>query len=236
MGRSDWLSQLAGAPLRDTRTYFRYLWQFNAVVIAILGLVAVTALLSLFFRSLFDAPPRPSASDYAQVGAAHGFVFRLARDAVALPGTHERLFVLERWRGDPGAPNASGNDVNLLVVDGDDASSHWMFPANDQTILSRDVLHADAGAYSPASGMVLTVLDHDVGDDGSRRNREALYCYRVGGGQAVRFFIADTIMAAQQAGPDRYLVIYRNGKSATAELFSLVDFHSIAKRPLPDVP
>ena len=222
--------------MRDTRTYFRYLWQFNAVVIAILGLVAVVALLSLFFRSLFDAPPRPSPADFSQMGAAHGFTFRLARDAIPLAGTRERLFVLERWQGDPSAPNAAGVDVNLLVVNGEDASSHWMFPANDQTILSRDILHADAGAFSPVSGMVLTVLDHDVSDDGGRRDREALYCYRVGGGQAVRFFTADTIMAAQQAGPDRYLVIYRNGKSATAEIFSLIDFHSIAKRPLPDVP
>jgi hypothetical protein len=51
----------------------------------------------------------------------------------------------------------------------------------------------------------------------------------------VKFFTADRVLVAQQAGADRYLVIYENGDKAAAQLFSLLDFKPLSQSPLPDV-
>jgi hypothetical protein len=146
-----------------------------------------------------------------------------------LNGSRERLFVLERWK--TGASQPSGASVNLLIVDSDDASSQWMFPDNGQTILLRDELHATEGTLAPVSGLVLT-----VGNTGGEKQQESLYYYRVGGGPAVRFLTADAIVSADQAGPDRYLVIYRNGTHTTAAIYSLVDFRVLVEKAAPDAP
>jgi hypothetical protein len=65
---------------------------------------------------------------------------------------------------------------------------------------------------------------------------ESLYYYRVGSGTAVRFFTADRILATQQFGADRYLVIYEDRNGAGANLYSLYDLKLLSTKPLPSVP
>ncbi|MDE2182757.1 MAG: hypothetical protein KGJ78_07020 [Alphaproteobacteria bacterium] len=216
--------------MRPVDKYFRYLWRINAVVIAVLGLAMLGMLLAAVFSAL-RGPQGPTAAGFAPLSGAHGVSYRLARNAIVLGDRREKLFVLQRWTGDPRSPDAAGSDVNLLVVDGQTASSHWMFRGNDQTILSTDPLRDD-GPMAPVIGLVLTVSER-IKNDGTQ---ESLYCYRVGGGPAVRFFTAESIMAAQQVGLDRYLVVFRDDGKTSAETFSLVDFKMISKSPVPDLP
>jgi hypothetical protein len=199
-------------------------WRTNTVglsALAVAGLIVLA--LALWFRD--------PALGLGSASTGQGYDLRLSHDALALTGTRERLFVLERWKTDADPP--SGASVNLLIVNSDDASSRWMFPDNSQTILSRDELHGTDGSpiYSPVTGLVLT-----VSNTAGEKARESLYYYRIGGGPAVRFLTADSIVSAQQAGSDRYLVIYRDGTHTMADVFSLVDFRVVTEKPVPDVP
>jgi hypothetical protein len=214
----------AGAAVRQASLYVREQWRINTVglgVLTVAGLIVLAAV--LWFRG--------PAAGLGAASTGQGYDLRLSHYALALTGTRERLFVLERWKTDSDPP--SGASVNLLIVNSDDASSRWMFPDNGQTILSRDELHiTDSGTiYSPVTGLVLTA-SNTAGESA----RESLYYYRIGGGPAVRFLTADSIVSAQQAGSDRYLVIYRNRTHTTAAVFSLVDFRVVTEKPVPDVP
>jgi hypothetical protein len=233
--------------VRDAEKYFRYLWRLNAILMAVIGFAVVIAFVANLFSPLWNAPHSGLAGSYAPVpkSAEHGYTYGLARDAIRLSGTREVVFVLKRWKGDPGGDGASSSgaqDANLLVVDDGNATSHWLFRGADRTILSRDEVHAsdvaNFNSFSPVVALVLTVLDADTNKDGKidGKDRESLYFYRVGGASAVAFFTADHILAAQQVGSDRYLVIYENGNKAAAQLFSMIDFKPLSQRPLPDVP
>jgi hypothetical protein len=230
--------------MRDASKYFQYLWRFNAVVMAVIGFAIVAAFVTNLLSSLWNAPDSGAAGSFAPVprSAEHGYTYRLARDAIRLSGTREVLFVLKRWKGTGyGESSSNAQDVNFLVVDDGNAASHWLFRGYDRTILSRDEVHAsdvaDFNAYSPVVALVLTVLDADTNKGGriDGKDRESLYFYRVGGAFAVKFFTADHVLATQQVGMDRYLVIYENGDKAAATLFSMIDFKPLFQRPLPDV-
>jgi len=209
--------------VQQASTFFRQ--HLNTASIAAFGLAGAVILVA----SLIGWLRSPFVVDGDSMGLRDrgDYELQLSHDGVTLAGTSERLFGLERWKRDSGEP--SGASVNILIVNSFDATSRWMFPDNGQTILSRDELHASDGAFAPVTGLVLAVSNRD-GD------RQSLYCYRVGGGPAVRFLTADSIVTAQQAGIDRYLAIYRNGGTTTAAVFSLVDFRVLASKPLPDTP
>lgn len=209
--------------MRQPSLYLRQQWHTGT---AGAGVLAVAGLVVLAFMFWHHDPAPPGSGPYS---AAQDAEYRLSQESVVLSGTRERLFVLERWKTDAGQP--SGASVNLLIVDSEDASSQWMFPDNGQTILSRDELRTTDGAFSPVSGVVLT-----VSNTGGEKQRESLYYHRVGGGPAVRFLTADAIVSADQTSPDRYLVIYRNGTRTTAAVYSLVDFRVLAEKAAPDVP
>jgi hypothetical protein len=215
------------------------LWRFNAAVVAVIGLAIVVAFVANLLSPLWSGPHSDPAGSFAPVAksAERGYTYRLAGDAIPLSGTREQIFALKRWNGD-----SDGQDVNLLVVDSGNATSRWLFRGTDRTILARDEVHAsdvaNYNAYSPVVALVLTVVDADTNQDGGidRKDRESLYFYRVGGASAVKFFTADHVLSAQQAGNDRYLVIFENGNKAAAQLFSLLDFKPLIQSPLPDVP
>ena len=188
---------------------------FNPVNLGVL-LVGTIVLLGLMLW--LRTPSAPSADSRAEASE-----YRLSHDSVTLAGTHERLFVLERWHAGEGA------SANILVVNGEDATSRWMFPDNTQTILKRDELHgSDSGSsWSPVTGLVLTV---------ATSAGESLYYYRVDGGPAVRFLTADAVISGDQVSSDRYLVLARHGAKVSASVYSLVDFHVVTEKAAPDVP
>jgi len=224
--------------VQNAEKYFRYLWRFNAIAMAVIGFAVVIAFVANLLSPLWSAPHSGPAGSFAPIpkSAEHGYTYELARDAVRLSGTREELFVLKCWNGGPDA-----RDVNLLVVNDASAASRWLFRGTDRTILARDEVHAsdvaDFNAYSPVVAIVLTVADADTNKDDKLdgKDRRSLYFYRVGAASAVKFFTADRVLVAQQAGADRYLVIYENGDKAAAQLFSLLDFKPLSQSPLPDV-
>jgi hypothetical protein len=206
--------------VRQPSLYLRQQWRTNTVALAALTLAGLVVVGFALWRLVPPSPgPQAAASQTTED-------YRLSHDAISLSGTREKLFVLEHWR-----KGASGASVNLLIVNSDDATSRWMFPDNGQTILSRDELHGGDGTFSPVTGLVLTVSAR-----GSEKPRESLYYYRVGGGPAVRFLTVDTIISADQAGSDRYLVLARKDGRMTAALYSLIDFRVLAEKPAPDIP
>jgi hypothetical protein len=199
--------------VRQPSLYLREQWRTNTVG---LGALAVAGLVVLALILWYREPVATAGGD-----AKERTEYSLSHESIPLSGTRETLFALERRAGD------ASTIVNLLVVNSDDATSRWIFPDNGQIILSRNELHMNTGSYSPVSGLVLTV---------SAGARESLYSYRVGGGPAVRFLTADSVVSVQQVAPDRYLVVSRTGEKTTATVYSLIDFSTVAQKEAPEVP
>lgn len=234
----------AGACVRDLNKHFQYLWRFNAVAMAVICLAIIVAFAASALSPLWSSRNADVSGTFAAPKTTEqGYTYKLGSDAIRLAGTSEALFVLRRWKSsarDSASPEASAQDVNLLAVNGNDAGGHWLLRGTDQRIMARDELHvSDVAAYngaSPVTALVLTVAEQEHSGADAGKDRESLYLYRVGSPNAVRFFTADRILANQQIGADRYVVIYENGKTAGTDLFSLVDFRLLSNKPLPDIP
>ncbi|MDE2182755.1 MAG: hypothetical protein KGJ78_07010 [Alphaproteobacteria bacterium] len=195
--------------------------------------------------------------------AEKDFTYRLEADDYSIgdvtlqgAGRHERLVPLKRWAGPPKvyglqdqvriAGDKQGvGAVNLLIIDGDTGASRWMFRGYQHLIVTEEALYATepqapifSGAQMPpVTGLLLSVVDKDTNGDGQLdgNDRVSLYAYRAGG-QPILLLTADTILTLHQIGSDRLLIVFENGRSATAATFSTADFKLISQAPLPNVP
>ncbi len=252
--------------MKDENGFFRYVWRFNALVLALAGLGGAI----LFGFGLWAQ--FGGQRDFGPVGhfapvpksAEQKFTYRLkdteygeAGSTLVVGSTHERLLSLMRWNGSPrsyglaesivstGRISAVGA-VNLLIVDVDTDASRWMFHGYDRLILTEEDLYTtepDGSPYTrtnlpPAFGVVLAVVENDTDSDGELTgwDRQALYAYRVGATQPTKFLSADTIISRKQIATDKYLVVYENGKTATAATFPVPEFKLLSEKPLPNVP
>ncbi len=243
--------------MTDENRFFRYVWRFNAVVLACVAMVVGGAMFytTLFpWRSVEIAP----AGHFAPVpqNAEKEFTYRLQSGGERYVVGREKLIALGRWNGSPEsyslAHASSGRyeetrSPNILAVDQVTVESHWIFKGYNRNITADDLVYESVPSpvpptpdqvASPAVALVMTVIDADTNKDGelTEKDRKSLYVYRAGAIEAARLLTADLIVSRQQIGRDRYLVIYENGTSAVAATFSLPEFKLVAEKPLPKVP
>lgn len=247
--------------MTDENKFFRYLWRFNAVFLAGVGLVVACGAIYSVLTPWRSDEPAP-AGHFAPVprAAENEFTYRLESNGQRRAVGQEVLIALERWKGSPetyglqelSSPSARydsrSRSVNFLAVNPSTAESRWVFDGYGRMIIGGDLIDSvippipvplvPGQVTSPAIALVMTVVDADTNKDGelTEKDRKSLFVYRAGAIKAVRLFTADLIVSRQQTDNYRYLVIYENGSSAVAATYSLPDFKLIAEKPLPKVP
>lgn len=246
--------------MSDENRFFRFVWRFNALALA-LGLAAITVVGSLSFVGdlwgpIFRAPQSEPVGHFAPVPkeAERNYTYRLESEPLETPGTRERIMILRRWEGEPreyglaDVPRVSSysgpeeQDVNILVIDGDSGASHWLFGGYCRSIISRTPVYGaepDANRSAPpVVAWVMQTVDADTNKDGklTTKDRQSLYVYRPGAGEAVKFLSADNVLATHQIGADKYLIVYENGKTASAATYSVPDFKLLSQKSLQNVP
>jgi hypothetical protein len=238
------------ATMGENNRFFLWVWRFNAILLALLGaalgLLIITNIFPLFpthneHADNFLAAPQPPTENVS---------YDLYGSGTALEGTSDVLSALQR-SVEPSGENAlrysSGgrgrdmNTVNLLLVDGANATSHWLFKGVNRIIWtdSVDQLKTITESDAPKSPVVALVIEAcpahpDKSGTMKADGAETLYFYRIGADEAIKFFSADNIRSYVQIGPDRLLVMYQNGQSIGAATFSTRDFKLVAQsRVLP---
>ena len=243
--------------MSDENKFFRYVWRFNALALAALGIAGLFGILAIGVAQIgFErnwAPP--GHFGVMPKDGEKGFAYALDSEPVRLAGTQEEVFVLQRWKAGEGRTKLrrvlEGSSrysdfgferANLLVVHADGGPSRWLFRDNDRAILSQDsVLVSEPVTGEPppkAIGLVVKTAGIKIDENGTMtlEGPQALYIYHVGGTEAVPFFSADVILDSRQFGADRYVVIYENGASTKLATYSIPDFKLISEQPLPNMP
>ena len=250
--------------MTDDNRFFRYVWRFNAIVIALAAIVIIvtvgwSTLAWMLFRPALVPPPEGHFAPVPRA-AEREFTYRLEATPTVAQLGNEKIFMLKRWRGEPnvyglediGAPYASSGpdsgirDVNLMAIDARDASSHWLFAGYQRAVLSVDSVYAIRPAGVPAPGeppapaiaIAIQVVAADTNGDGDLgpKDKQTLYVYRVGDTVAVKLLDADYFLTASQLDDARYLVVYEKGPKATAAIYSVPDFKLVSQAPLRNVP
>jgi hypothetical protein len=243
--------------MSEDNRFFLWVWRFNAVLLGLLGLslIAGAALLlaSLplgFFErgsehktstdNFLAAAHSPAANvTYELSGGTHfdgtSFVtFNLQRNVE--PSTNDRL------RISSGAPYHEENTVNILAVDGADATSHWLFKGLNHSILAEEnqitAITASDTPNSPVTALVIDALNARPDKSGAliANQLDELYFYRLGSDAAIEFFSARDISSVIQVNAGKLLVVYKNGESIGSATFSTTDFKLIAQSRVAPVP
>jgi hypothetical protein len=136
--------------------------------------------------------------------------------------------------------------MNVLVVDPKSGEGAWLFPTNKQIINIREALFEGAAKVQsqpatdqrPAMGMVMYVTDTDTNKDGKLTAKDAtsVYFWLKGATSATKLFSADRILNYNQAGADRYVILYQKGKETHSAVYSLPDFKQLSDKRMPDAP
>lgn len=258
----------------DQSRFFHFVWRFNALVLAIIGGAALFMICKDFTMGYLWTPPPfgEPVGHFAPVpkAAEKNYTYRLNNTGQYVLG-HEEIFTLTRWEGEPqeyGLADIRGSsgsgpsvqNVNLLAVDADGSTSHWLFYGYGRLILTENAvlesLPPAANRMSPTAipapgyssepaqdaqsvvALVIETVDADTDKDGkiTPKDKHSLYVYRAGAVEPVKLLTADDFLSVQQIGSDKYLVICENGKAASAATFSLPDFKLLSEKPLLSVP
>jgi hypothetical protein len=248
----------------DDNRFFRYVWRFNAVVLALAAVVVVVGigwnLLSFWVMGPSVAPPEGHFAPVPKA-AEREFTYRLEANPSISELGGEKIFTLKRWRGEPNvygladsgprfassSPDSGVRDVNLMAIDARNASSHWLFRGYQRSLLSVDAVYAGKGdgvpapmsaVTTPAVAVVIQLVAADTNGDGEldQKDRQSLYVYRAGDAGAVKLLDADFFLATGQIDAAKYLIVYEQGATATAAIYSIPEFKLLSQARLPNVP
>jgi hypothetical protein len=243
--------------------FFRVLWRFNAILLAVVGILAIgllgtAALQSWMWRHNYQPPPEGHFTPVPKA-AEQSFTYRLSvqPDFVLLRG--EQFYALQRWKGSPSSYGLAMADltiasssayhytdaVNLLAVNTGTGASHWLFDGYRRAVIDQRAIYSGGPLVSnelPTSkdptALVIRTVDNDTNNDGQLdfKDRQTLYAYRPGDTRAVKFFEADYIISMGEVEGGNFFVVYEKGQSAIAATFSVPDFKLKSQHQLPNVP
>jgi hypothetical protein len=244
---------------------FRFLWRFNAILMAVAGILVICALSFSVIEgwTMRHRSPEVPAGNYAPVpkSAEENYTYRLEAqpDIASLP--HEQFFALQRWNGSPSSYGLAmdlkvttefsssfyhyTDAVNLLAVDSASGASHWLFAGYSRRVADQQAIYA-GGPFVPDESkaplqpiaLVIRTVDKDTNRDGQLDYKDgwSLYYYRPGDVRATKFFDANYIISMNEVDDGDFSVIYEKGKSAFAVRFHVPDFKLVSEKSLPDVP
>jgi hypothetical protein len=241
-----------GAAMGDQNRFFNWIWRLNAILLALLllALAAIIASSTLTWYPKWEQPnnfaPAPNLpkeknvsydlNDQGKLDGTDLVAFSLQRSATQ-PASN--AFHLSSGRG----PDSEVDTVNLLIMNGNDSSSHWLFNGANRVIdpLGEQPFKAILASDVPKSPVTALVIDLRNGrrkPDASlaAEGPELLYYYRIGSDSAVEFFSSDEVRSILQIDGERLLVVYRRGNSVGAATFSTKDFKPISQSLVPPVP
>ena len=240
--------------------FFRVLRRFNMIWIAIAGILLIVTTGQLIYKNaiirheLFGT----KYSQFEMLPRGVPAKTQLRPETFGTPDTEygpnlNTIMVLSRFGGLPLSPSAvdirnfvPNRTINIMVLDEKTGDGHWLFPTNNQLIVTRDALYQGAAtAFStpasdarPVIGMVMAVAENDTAKDGKIVTSEpsALYVWLKGQPSAKKLLALDEMISIGQPSPDRYTVIYRSGNELKSVAYSVPDFKVLSSKVLPAAP
>jgi len=247
----------------EENRFFRFLWRFDAILLALAGLLLIGVLSTLLveawtMRHAYQPLPEGHFAPVPR-SAEQSFTYRLSEQPELALLAQEQIYALQRYKGAPSTYGLADltvssasvdrfNDaVNLLAVNTVTGASRWLFEGYKRAVVDQQSIYGGGPpSVVPAPGepietpiaIVIRTVNNDTNNDGrfDLRDRQALYYYRPGNQRASKFFEADYIISMREVAGGNFFVVYEKGQSAIAAKFRSPDFKLLSQNKLPDVP
>ena len=154
------------------RRVFRYIWNFNAVMLAMGGCVGILLLLFVAYQAVTSYRPRheppPLAADADPDRPEQRLEIGSLTSLDGAGRVYLLLYVRDENSGSYSSKRGRREVHNILFANLEDQSSRWLFPANEQRILDHRGLTGQGSARrdEEALAMFYRVAMEDTNEDG----------------------------------------------------------------------
>ncbi len=229
---------------------FRLLWRFNAIAIAAVGLAGILAVGAFVVNDLSWRQPVPDApATFVAVQKTKSVTVTYALgEHTTLDGTPYVMVDLKRTTLITGqelrlcsgrCPDREEAVVNYLLVDGRNATSHWLSPGTDHIVWHHELrvaAPASDTSHETVTGVLIGSRPSVPDEHGeSKAGVESLYFFPLGDFVPKKFFSADDIESVNQIDRNTILIIYRNGGTEGTVSFSVPALKKLGDASIPKV-
>jgi hypothetical protein len=220
--------------------FFRYLWNFNALVVAILGLLAITVLAFVAFEFYQDFVRQRGTAVVARDGSGRTTEDQLSFGRLSTAKGWPTLRIpLQSRRPSLGISSgkAAPSTRNFLFHDLNTGESRWLFPTHDQLIHHHRPLTVAKGGETEDFVLALyyEIVKDDTNDDGRLGTGDRIViALTLPDGQGYKEVVRDVdLVIGTQAISDNVLVVmFQTAGSAYAAKLSLPGFELLSTTEL----
>jgi hypothetical protein len=236
---------------QEDNRFFRTLWRFNALAIAVAATIcSVAAFVALFIllgeitrnRDVYQSirtDPAPVITDVTRLGSPE-----------RVQGTDFIVYPAMREQTSQGAPyfkkDSQGNEVNRFFVNRTTGAGQWLFSGNQNLILSSQWLFAVEPANSSndklqTSAAVYAVVEKDTNKDlvlNAKDSSSVAISNFDGTGYAVLVADVDDVQSIQQISATMLIVSYTKQEKQNLEAFNFSTKSSVWRKEIiaPTIP
>ncbi len=203
-----------------SRKLFRYIWNFNAIVIAIGAVLAIGIMLLVSYEIFSEITRTRNARNVVNIAQDESgdvvVKYRLGSGSYSAENQTIRypLTMLQEFDLNFSSGKSTENTVNYLLFDIETGESRWVFDGHDQLILSRTNLYENIPVENePVFAHLYTLVTRDTNNDDrlSESDAKSLAISRLDGSQLTELLtgVANTTMIISK-GESLVLLSYRD--------------------------
>ncbi|MGJ4950125.1 hypothetical protein [Bradyrhizobium sp. HKCCYLS20291] len=233
--------------IRSGRVFFRYVWRFNALAIAIGALVFLVigcyAMLRIFKEETRDRRVTNVVNVSEQDKISEDLV--LGRPSI-IDGTSYVQIPLYRSQSFGGSlyydKTSDTNVVNYLFLDPSVSQPRWLFPTGGQLIVSSQFLFRQMRSVPEqprqAVGIIYAVVEKDSNGDGRLTSKDAVSVAVSdvqGGGFRKLLDGVGRLDAVQQIADDKVMLLYQKDQETIVEVYGLPSMERLSQSSIPKI-
>ena len=224
--------------------FFRWVWHFNALAIAIGSILIIAtaayALIDQFHYRMRDL----IITDNVAVGdqSITREIYTIGRPET-VSGTNwvTMPLIRDQIRGVSSFSKSSqDNQMNTYFIDANSGKGHWLFP-DHHTLINSTVWLTNATAIKEeikATGALYVVVQKDSNADGLLTDADTQTVFYSGfDGNGVKTILENVtkIIAMSQTSADRAIVLYENDKQNSVNVYNAVDMTLLSSSVIPQL-
>lgn len=231
---------------QNENRFFKYLWRFNALVIAgaavLCILIGSFAAIMIFkeetgvrhVTNVVNIGGRPQVKEEFILGYPDVMT---GTDYIKIPLYRDQHYEMSSY-----SKKSGGNEVNYLFVSASSNEGRWLLETTDQLFISETIL-SERLKNLPAEeakvlGVVYSLVEKDSDGDGRLTNRDLITVSASdAGGRSYRELIEgiERLYAIRQIADDKFLVLYQANKETISGLYSVPSMTQISQQKIPQV-
>jgi hypothetical protein len=224
----------------EMNRFFRYLWNFNGLVVAVSGLLAIAVLAYVAFELYEDLlRPRGTAA-VVRDGPGRTTMDQLSFGGFSTAkGWHTLRIPLQSRGASPGYSSGGSGLLtrNFLFHDLNTGESRWLFPTHDQLIARHRPLTVANGGETEDFVLALyyEIVKADTNGDGRLGPDDPIVvALSLPDGQGYKEVVqeADRVIGTQAISDNELIVMFQSAESAYAAKLSLPGFELLSTTEL----